>query len=237
LDAIGQAVVLAGGRGTRLGGLTQSTPKPLLPVGGRPFIEWVLMNLARHNVKRVILAVGYRSEAFEKWQEGYDGAVEVTMFFEDEPLDTGGALTLMVGLLDDALFVLNGDTLFDVPFGELGLMLDHPSVGAAMALRSVPDAGRYGCVTIQEEKVTGFDEKRHGGPGLINGGVYALRRNVLTDRSAPLSIEIDLFPELVREDRLVGLPCAGFFTDIGVPESLREAQDSVPEWWASVGET
>lgn len=231
---IRQAVVLAGGRGSRLGATTADTPKPLLPVGGRPFVEWLIANLSRQGVQRVILTVGYRAEAFDAWLAGLEAPVEVSTFVEDEPLDTGGALTRMAEGLDTAFFVLNGDTVLDVDLVELGRRLLDSDADAAVALRRVDDAGRYGRVEVVDGRVTSFAEKATGGAGWINGGVYALRERALEGWEAPLSIERDLLPELVRQGRVVALPCDGFFIDIGVPASLREAQESVPRWWAEM---
>jgi len=233
---IRQAVVLAGGLGSRLGTLTAETPKPLLPVGGRPFLEWVIGNLARHGVADVVLTIGYRAEAFGEWLEsrGESPDIRVTTFVEKTPLDTGGALALLGDELDEEFFVLNGDTLFDVPLGALAAELSGGRVAAAVALRTVDDTGRYGCVRLDGSLVTSFDEKGEAGPGLINGGVYALRRDVLADLRAPFSIERDLMPRLVADRRLVGLPSESFFIDIGVPDSLEQAQQSVPRWWDDV---
>jgi NDP-sugar pyrophosphorylase family protein len=231
-----QAVVLAGGRGTRLGELTAETPKPLLDVGGRPFIEWVLDNLVRQGVQRVVLTVGYRAEVFEHWLQGYGGPAQVTTFVEVEPLDTGGALALLVDCLDDRFFVVNGDTLLDAPLRETAALLDAADAGAAIALRAVSDTSRYGRVTLDATLVTSFAEKDVGGPGLINGGTYAFRREAIAGRLPPFSLERGVLPELVGAGRVRGLPCDGFFIDIGVPESYAAAQEEVPDWWARVVE-
>lgn len=228
---IRQAVVLAGGRGTRLGDLAARTPKPLLSVGGVPFVEWVIRNLARQGVSEVILTVGYRAEAFASWLDGFETPIEVDLFVEEEPLDTGGALTLMEERLADSFYVLNGDTLFDAPLASLAELLTD-AADAAVALRHVDDVERYGGVLLDGTRVSAFAEKAGHGPGLINGGIYALRRRTLEGRVAPLSLERDLMPELVAAQRVTGLPCDGFFIDIGLPETLAEAQISVPRWWA-----
>ena len=231
---IRQAVVLAGGKGTRLGGLTSETPKPLLPVGGRPFIEWVIANLARHGVSDVIVTTGYRAEAFAEWLGSFTGPTNVSLFVEDIPLDTGGALCLIADRLDEALFVLNGDTLFDVPMGVLGASLLDSEVDAVIALRPVEDVSRYGRVGLRKKIVTSFAEKSGPGAGLINGGLYAFRRRALEGRRSPMSIERDLVPELVRGGRVRGLECDGFFIDIGVPTAYSEAQWSVPKRWEGI---
>lgn len=237
MTRITQAVVLAGGKGTRLGDLTTETPKPLLPVGGRPFLGWVIDNLRRHGVSDVILAVGYRAEAFSWWLRTYEvEELRVSIFVEEEPLDTGGALTRLGGRLQEAVFVVNGDTIFDVSLGQIALLLESDDVDAAIGLRPVPDTARYGRVDLEERTVVRFAEKSRVGPGLISGGIYAMRASLFEGREAPLSIERDVLPELVAEGRVVGLPSDGFFVDIGVPETYREAQRSVPDWWERAAE-
>lgn len=232
-DKIRQAVVLAGGRGTRLGTLTAETPKPLLDVGGRPFIDWVVANLERQGVEHVVLTTGYRADAFEEWLDAHDGPASVSTFIETEPLDTGGALTLLGDRLDESFFVLNGDTLFDAPLDGLADLLALPDTAMSIALRAVEDVERYGRVTLDGARVSGFAEKATHGAGLINGGVYAVRRSALAGRSAPLSIERTLIPELVAQGRVRGRPCDGYFIDIGLPETLARAQADVPAWWAA----
>ena len=226
-----QAVVLVGGKGTRLGGLTSETPKPLLDVGGRPFLEWVLARLGRQGIDRVVLTAGYRIEALREWLHGATLDMEVDVFVEDEPLGTGGAFPAMVDRLDDRFFALNGDTLFDVDLGDLTLAAGEGE--CAVALRQVEDTARYGRVRQDGSRVTTFAEKASGGPGWINGGVYLLQRDVVATLPQPASLEDDLFPALARDRALVGVRSNGFFIDIGVPESYSAAQRSVPEWWAA----
>lgn len=206
--------------------------RSLLSVGGRPFLDWVLDNLGRHGVERVILTVGYRAEAFEEWIASRGDGVTVSTFVETEALGTGGALPLLADRLDPAFFVLNGDTLFDVPLPELGHLLLNSEDAGAVALRSVPDTSRYGRVQLDGARIVDFEEKGAEGPGLINGGVYALRREAITSLGSPSSIERDLLPGLAQRSSLTGLEADGFFIDIGVPHDFEEAQVRVPEWWA-----
>lgn len=230
-NPIRQAVVLAGGKGTRLGSLTADRPKPLLPVAGRPFIEWVEQNLRRQGITEIIYSVGYRADAFQTWLKERKDASGLSLFVEETPLDTGGALCELSDTLDETFFVLNGDTLFDVSLDALRTELDREGCDAAIALRSVEDVDRFGQVTLGDGVVESFAEKSGSGPGLVNGGVYALRRRVLASKRAPMSIETELLPELVRGRRVRGVPASGFFIDIGLPATYAEAQRSVPAWW------
>jgi D-glycero-D-manno-heptose 1,7-bisphosphate phosphatase len=230
---LGQAVILAGGRGTRLGELTRSTPKPLLQVGGRPLLDYVVWNLKRHGVRRLLLSVGYLAEQFQSWyRDGSGHGVEVEYAVELEPLGTGGALLAALPRLDRRFLALNGDTLFDVNYPDLDKLCHERDALAGLALRQVADTDRYGGVELDAlDRVKRFREKSAAGPGLVNGGVYVLSRPAL-DRftKSPCSLENDVFPALAADGKLVGKACQGYFLDMGLPESYREAQERVPQW-------
>ncbi|OGG94818.1 MAG: hypothetical protein A2527_12775 [Candidatus Lambdaproteobacteria bacterium RIFOXYD2_FULL_50_16] len=230
MPGLGQAVVLVGGKGTRLGELTQQTPKPLLPVAGRPFIDYLLHWLFDEGVDSVVLSAGYLSEQFEQAlnaTEGYGGRVRLVT--EPEPAGTGGALRHVEPLLADQFFLLNGDSLFKVRLSELaGLNADEPWIGK-LALRWVPDVARYGSVVLKNRQIESFTEKGARAPGLINGGIYLLKREILREiNQLPCSIETDLFAPLAAQGRLWGLEMDGYFLDIGVPEDYQRAQSEIP---------
>ncbi len=223
---IRQAVVLAGGSGTRLGELTAITPKPLLSVGGRPFLDWVVGNLARHGIEEVVLTIGYRAVAFDEWLARSGRPIHVRTFVEDAPLGTGGALPLLMPDLDDAFLVLNGDTLLDAPLQALASLRSTTGALGVVALRSVPDVARYGAVRLEGSVVTSFDEKGQSGPGLINAGVYALHRSVLEDipEGRPVSFEREVLSARLG-NRFYALAGDFPFIDIGTPESYSGADD------------
>ncbi len=229
-----QAVILAGGLGTRLGPLTRDTPKPLLPVGDVPFLEHVVWNLKRFGIERFLFSVGYRAEKImAHFGNGRRLGVQIEYVFEKTPAGTGGALVLarQLGRLDEWFLVANGDTLFDINFLDLSVLTQSQNALAGLALRQIPDASRYGRVRLNGVRITGFDEKSGKGPGLINGGVYAMHRNALEHLPpGPSSLERDLFPKLAAHGKLVGRVYSGFFIDIGVPEALQAAQVLVPRW-------
>jgi D-glycero-D-manno-heptose 1,7-bisphosphate phosphatase len=222
-----QAVILAGGRGTRLGDLVQHTPKPLLAVGGQPFLFYLIWNLRRHGIKQIVLSVGYLAERIA---QAFAGQKDVVISREVEPLGTGGGLRQANELLDDTFFVLNGDTLFDCNYATLELALRR-GARAAIGLRQVGDTARYGAVRLEQGMVRGFAEKARSGPGLISGGVYALRREALALLPPGISsLESDLFPVLAEQGGLAGQAYTGFFLDIGLPETYREADVLLPLW-------
>ncbi len=228
-----QALILAGGRGTRLGSITDSCPKPILPVAGRPFLSYLISRLARLGVTDVILSTGYHAGLIrETLPEGERDGVRIRHCVETEPAGTGGAVKLAGSLLAERFLVLNGDTLFDVDVQALGRLLHHHvQAEAAVALREVDDAARYGRVSVEQNRITAFAEKSGEGRGLINGGVYCLQRRSLARLPAgPSSLERDFFPLLAAEGSLYGQVFAGYFIDIGLPETLGRAQTELPAW-------
>jgi D,D-heptose 1,7-bisphosphate phosphatase len=228
-----EAVVLAGGLGTRLGEISGSVPKCLQPVAGHPFIDHVVWNLRRQGFERVVFSLGHLAEAVQAHiGDGSALGVQAVYAVEDSPRGTGGGLLLAAEQLRDAeLLVVNGDTLFDVNCRDLLLLLRSGEAPVALALREVEEASRFGAAALDGSSVSAFGEKTAVGRGLVNGGVYALRREVLPLLpKPPCSLETDLFPQLAAEGRLSGRSYGGFFVDIGTPESLAEAQSSVASW-------
>lgn len=225
-----QAVILAGGMGTRLGGLTARTPKPLLEVGGRPFLDYLREQLWRHGIDRMLLLVGPHGEAFRRatgspaW-----GHVAVEIIADRPPAGTAGALRFARDRLDESFLLLNGDSFFDVNLLDLAMADDDGP--ARIALRRVDDAGRYGHVLLEGGRVTRFGEKSSGGAGLINGGIYRLRRDIVDAIPVgPASLETDLMPRLVARGAVTGRIYDAPFIDIGVPDSLAAAESLLPEW-------
>jgi len=230
---LNQALILAGGFGTRLGELTKHTPKPLLSINGTIFLEYVIWNLKRYQIKNILLSVGYLSEKIiSHFGSGEKFGVSIDYIIEVRPLGTGGALKLAAPKLHDQFLVLNGDTLFDFNYFDLFLELNNKEVLSAMALRKVEDSGRYGTVSLDKShKVTEFNEKKSTSEGLVNGGVYIFHKNVINFiPEGTSSLEEDVLPALIKKNQLVGKEYGGFFIDIGVSESLRKAKISIPKW-------
>jgi NDP-sugar pyrophosphorylase family protein len=230
---IGQAVMLAGGRGTRLGELARHIPKPVLEVGGQPFLGHVLWNLARHGVTDVVLAVGHLQQQVKTHiGDGSQFGVTVRYVTETQALGTAGGLRNCADWLDERFFLINGDSLFDINYLDLALTLELDDKAlCALALRSVADAYRYGTVELHGPRITRFSEKGRQGSGLISGGVYACRRTLL-EWIPPgfASLELEVFPRLVGRGWISGKVYQGFFIDIGIPEHLRLARATIPLW-------
>jgi D-glycero-D-manno-heptose 1,7-bisphosphate phosphatase len=226
MPLIMQAIILVGGKGTRLGALTADTPKPMMDIAGRPFIKLLIDEVARHGFEDIILLCGHLAEKIYAIFDGMNVLnARVRCVIEPQPMGTGGALQQVANLLADDFLLLNGDSLFDFNLLDLKtLALNQPWL-AKVALRPLPDTGRYGTVSLDGERITSFAEKTSSGSGLINGGVYMLRRDVLDYiQSIPCSLEKDILPRLVAEGKLYGRAYLGYFIDIGIPEDLQRAQ-------------
>jgi mannose-1-phosphate guanylyltransferase len=224
-----QALVLAGGEGTRLRPLTLTLPKPVIPLAGRPFLTFMLDWLRRHGVDDVLLSCGYRSHDVQRVLGDIHGGMRLRYVVEDEPLGTAGPLRLAAdeGVLAERVLVLNGDCLTDIDLtAELA---QHEATGAAATLALVPveDTSSYGVVpTLEGGEVEAFLEKRPGPAptNRINAGAYVLEREVVERVPAgrAVSIEREIFPELVGNG-LYGYLSDGYWIDIGTPERYLEA--------------
>lgn len=223
------AVVLAGGMGTRLR-LRESDPQKVLwPVAGRPFLELVLSTLARRGTRRVVVSTGFLAEEVERHcGDGSRWGLTIVPSRETTPLGTGGAVRLAARIVrSDPFLVLNGDTFIDADLDALLSAHAARRAAATILLARVDDAARFGSVHLGEDgRVEGFLEKGVGGPGLVNAGVYVLSRAAVErlPDDTPSSLERDLFPALVGAG-LFGLPTETPFLDIGTPESAARASE------------
>ena len=223
-----EAIILAGGFGTRLSHVVSNVPKPMAPVYGKPFLSYVLDRLVSAGIERVILATGYKHEVINNWFGTTYRGIEILYSHEDKPLFTGGAIKQAVGLLKSEDFiVLNGDTLFDVDFNQLYDFHVGHKASLSIALRHVEDTGRYGSVQCDNNRIVAFQEKADSqGPGDINGGIYAIHRKWFEQQELPesFSFEKELMQPLAGQARFYGLSFSDYFIDIGIPEDYWRAQ-------------
>jgi D-glycero-alpha-D-manno-heptose 1-phosphate guanylyltransferase len=221
------AVVLAGGMGTRLRSVVADRPKVLAPVGGRPFLTYLLDQIADAGIRRVVLSTGHMAEQFASTIGKRYRDCEIVYAHEEAPLGTGGAIRFASGFADaDQLLVMNGDSYCDANLTEY---IDWHIAGrhdVSLMLAKVDDCSRYGTVTLDETgHVTAFLEKRPGpAPGSINAGVYLLRRTMLDQiPEGPSSIERDVFPQWLERRAIMGWVTGGAFIDIGVPSDYERS--------------
>lgn len=236
-----QAAILVGGRGSRLGGLMDATPKPLLPCGDRPFLAWLLRELIRFGIEDVLLLTGYLADTVEASlpaiASGLPKPLRITCVREPQPAGTGGALFHAREHLAERFLLCNGDSWLDCNLARLlaDAAKDPEDTVGRMLLRRLPDASRYGVVETEGDRVTAFRERPEPGqgetarPGTINAGVYLFDRRVLADVAAVCSLERDVMPLLAARGALRGTVGDGYFIDIGIPADLARAQTELPE--------
>jgi D-glycero-alpha-D-manno-heptose 1-phosphate guanylyltransferase len=221
------AIVLCGGLGTRLGVLTVDTPKPLLEVAGKPFIEHVLERLQSNGVSHVCLAVSFQWQKLEATLGKSWNGLNLSYSIEDRPLGTGGAIRqAMIKMGWSESFVANGDTLVDVDMYSLVRLALANHADMVMTLKNIEDTSRFGKVNLQASgRVVSFDEKGQSGPGLINAGLYWLRANALRHVAREtFGLERDVMLAHVADLSIYGLVSQGYFIDMGIPEDLARAR-------------
>ncbi len=229
-----EAVVLAGGLGTRLREALPDVPKAMAPIAGRPFLAYLLEFLEAGGIRRVVLAVGYRSEAIRSFFGTRYAGLELAYSVEDQPLGTGGALRkALPEVHGQHAFVLNGDTFLRIGYREFAKAFEmEPDAQLAVALRRVPDTSRYGQVLVSDGRIRGFKTRGDAGAGLINAGCYAVARGIFERYPMPdkFSFESDFLEARVAELQPLAFECDAPFIDIGIPKALADAQTLVPEW-------
>ena len=231
MSGIKKAFVLAGGHGTRLRPFTYEIPKPLLPVKGRPVLEYNLENLKVHGVEEVVLGVGYKADLIKEYfSGGAKHGLKIDYSIEKEPLGTAGALKQAESFFDGTFFMCNGDEVKDIDYS---LMLEthrKNKAEATLALVEVENASEFGNVALEGERVASFKEKegvkRHG---VVSAGAYVLEKSVfgLIPRGKKFSIEKEVFPVIAGEEKLFGCKMATQFFPADNPERYEKA---IMEW-------
>lgn len=226
-----QCVILLGGFGTRLGELTKSVPKPLLPVGDEPFVAILVREAVRKGFTNILFLAGFRSEQVialaKQLETTYQGKVRFDVSVEPEPLGTGGAVAFAGDLLADSFLLINGDTWFD--FNWLDLEAGTSTSLSSLAMRRVAVADRYETLELgEQEHIRRIVPRGQGQTDcLINGGVYRLNKSDFARFNGRFSLEDDLLPHLVERACLKAREYDGYFIDIGVPETYARAQSEI----------
>lgn len=220
------AIILAGGFGTRLASVVQNVPKPMAPVAGSPFLEYLISYLKTQGVTRVVLAVCHKKECIIRYFGESFQEMEIIYSVEDTPLDTGGAIKKALSLCTDhRVYVLNGDSFLGADLGALRRAAEETGSAITMVLKPMEHFSRYGTVEADEQgRVTAFYEKKPCISGAINGGIYDIRRDTLSDYPEKFSMEVDCFPKLLQKGDLYAMRTDGYFIDIGIPEDYERVQ-------------
>ncbi len=225
---IKEAIILAGGLGTRLRPVVSGLPKCMAPVAGKPFLYYVIRHLQQQKIEKFIFAVGYKYEPIEEYLKNEFSTLDRQLSVEDEPMGTGGAVKLACTMASEKnTLVLNGDTLFTIDVHRLSFFHHRTEADCTLSLKPMKHTDRYGIVDISpEHAILSFREKQYFENGLINGGVYALNtsRFLREELYGKFSFEKDYLEVLAAQRKMFGLPQDEYFIDIGIPEDYARAQ-------------
>ncbi|MFQ5604012.1 MAG: nucleotidyltransferase family protein [bacterium] len=220
-------IILAGGLGTRLQTAVADLPKPLAPVNGQPFLNYLLNHLRRAGIKRVVLATGHLHHKIEDYYGTSYHDLEIDYSMESEPLGTGGGIRkALTQTTTDEVLILNGDSFFDFDLQTIWRVHKLQQADLTIALKPMQNIARYGIVRTESSRVISFEEKKPVEFGYINTGVYLAQKNLFDGFNLPqnFSIEADFLKKYTRELQIHACISNAYFIDIGIPEDYEKAQ-------------
>lgn len=228
-----EAVILAGGFGTRLQSVVEDLPKPMAPINDKPFLEILLNYLAKQGFNHIILSVGYKYQSIQKHFGPLFKNMAIDYFVEDHPLGTGGAIKAALTLAkSEDVFIFNGDTFFDIPLDKFFDF--HIKKGSlTIGLKEMENFDRYGTVSIAKDgRITGFGEKQYREKGYINGGIYLMKSNFFDSYPVEekFSFEKDIMEQYFASRDFYGKVFNNYFIDIGIPEDYERAQTELKQF-------
>ena len=222
-----EAIILAGGFGTRLSHIVSDVPKPMAEVDNKPFLEYILKYLTDNGIDRIIIAVGYKQDIIKQYFGNKYANCEIEYSSEDKPLYTGGAIKKALKLCkEDNVFVVNGDTFFNVSLNKMAIFHKQNRSNLTVALKELNNFDRYGTVEIDENfRITSFKDKNHTDSGKINGGLYLMNKGLLDKiDEEKFSFETDFMEKYTEQFSMYGFLSQGYFIDIGIEVDYKKAQ-------------
>ena len=229
-----EAIILAGGLGTRLRSEVQDLPKAMAPINDQPFLAYQLAYLAAQGIQKVYLAVGYKSEAIVDYFGHQYQSMALEYVVEETPLGTGGAVVqALAATQTNHVLIGNGDTMFEVDLKAMAAFHETNQANLTMALKYLEQFSRYGTVHKNEKnRIEGFEEKTYKEQGLINGGLYLLDKQCLEAYNFPEKFSLEkLFLEQEYPNlAFYGFESTGYFLDIGIPEDYKRAQEDFKQF-------
>ncbi|HEY5462461.1 MAG TPA: nucleotidyltransferase family protein [Hanamia sp.] len=231
---IKEAIILAGGLGTRLRSVIYDKPKCMAPVAGNPFLHYLIKFLQKNEIESFIFSVGYMHEMIEEYLKENHSQLNYQISLENEPLGTGGAIKLACNkTAQKNVLVCNGDTLYKIDCNSLSKFHEGTKAACTLSLKPMAHFDRYGVVELNEDQsIKSFKEKQFYKSGLINGGVYALNIENFLQENLPekFSFEKDYLEKQIqwnKESKLFGIIQDEYFIDIGIPEDYEKAQNEL----------
>jgi D-glycero-alpha-D-manno-heptose 1-phosphate guanylyltransferase len=222
-----EAIILAGGMGTRLQKVVTGIPKPMAPVSGKPFLCYLFEWIKQYPVRKLVISAGYKSENIVDYFGNSVHGIPIEYAIEEKPLGTGGAVKYALQKISaDNILILNGDTYFPVNLNKLLSFHIKNKSEFTIALKQMKDFDRYGTVECRRNTILKFNEKKFCKAGLINGGVYMMNRQFAEswNFSGTFSLEKDILEKEAGTSVIKGLVFNDLFIDIGIPEDYRQAE-------------
>jgi len=224
-----QAIILAGGLGTRLKDIIKDCPKPMADINGKPFLEYVLTFLEKQGIDRTIFSVGYKSRVIKDYFGENFNNMKLIYSVEHQLLGTGGAIKRGLDFVKDGdVFVVNGDTFFDIDLKKFYQFHKEKKADLTIALKIIDHSDRYGIMKIDKNfQIKNFTEKKcKNKKALINGGIYVLNKDFFLSFNLPekFSFEKDFLEKYYNKCRFYGVPFDAYFIDIGVPDDYKRAR-------------
>lgn len=221
-----EAIILAGGLGTRLRKVIGDVPKPMAPVNGKPFLSYLFEWLRKYPVEKIIISAGYKSESIIEYFGGSFLGIPVVYAIEEKPLGTGGAVLFALQESScENILIVNGDTFFPIDLNRFCDYHTGSDSRITIALKRMKEFSRYGSVECLGNTITKFNEKKFCHEGLINGGIYLINREFLESRKLPdtFSLEKDFLKKEAGSSLMKCMTFDDIFLDIGIPEDYRRA--------------
>ncbi|WP_196603702.1 nucleotidyltransferase family protein [Pectinatus haikarae] len=221
-----ETIILAGGFGTRLQRTIKNIPKSMARVNNKPFLEYIIKNLINNGIDKIILAVGYKKENIM----GYFGTsyqnIPIDYSMEEEPLLTGGAIKKALNMTTEKdVFIVNGDTFFDIDFSAMIDLHSKKNADLTIAVKKMKNFDRYGTIEIKDYRIIKFNEKKYCELGIINGGIYCMKRTCLNEiEKKSFSIERGYMEGNCKKKYFYAFESDKYFIDIGIPEDYYKAQ-------------
>lgn len=222
-----EGIILAGGFGTRLQSVVNDVPKSMAEVAGKPFLEHLFNYASQQGFEHIILSLGYKAEIIIEWINTHQWPFQISYIIEDTPLGTGGAIKYALQKsLSNKVYILNGDTFFDVNTLELEVFHEQKQADISIALKSMTYFDRYGSVILDSlKRITSFNEKQYCEEGLINGGIYLIQKDIFEKLNLPdkFSFEKNIMEAHVNSLKIYGFEQDSYFIDIGIPSDFEKA--------------
>lgn len=222
-----EAIILAGGKGTRLQSIITEVPKPMAPIGDKPFLFYLLKKLYKEGVTKIILSVGYKQESIINYFGNSFENVPIVYSTEKELLGTGGAIAQSLEYCNEEnVFIINGDTYIELNYSQMFQFHREKQAHISMCLKEMKHYSRYGTVHIDTNlRVIGFEEKKFQEQGLINAGVYCIQKRLKEyfPTQTKFSFETDFLEKQYSNFKVFGYVSNSYFIDIGIPEDYQKA--------------